>query len=133
MISRRDLLATGVAAGVLAMPAEASELQSDSVDLSRLVEELRGIRSALTGTGPAAVLQLRASQRAFVKNTSRFPEFIDVGFDVFDSTIDWLVSVQQPVNFNRQAEGRYAMTFFLTTIVLRTDFPDNFVGQGYDK
>ena len=79
------------------------------------------------------MLQLRASQRAFVKNTSRFPEFIDVGFDVFDSTIDWLVSVQQPVNFNRQAEGRYAITFFLTTIVLRTDFPDNYVGQGYDK
>jgi hypothetical protein len=133
MISRRDLLATGVAAGALAMPAETSELQGDSVDLSRLVEELRGIRSALTGTGPASVLQLRASQRAFVKNTSRFPEFIDVGFDVFDSTIDWLVSVQQPVNFNRQAEGRYAITFFLTTIVLRTDFPDNYVGQGYDK
>jgi hypothetical protein len=58
---------------------------------------------------------------------------VDVGFDVFESVSDWLVSVQQPVTINRLADGRYTIALFATTVVLRPDFPDNYVGQGYDK
>ena len=55
------------------------------------------------------------------------------GIDVFQSVIDWLIAVQQPVTINRLTDGRYTVALFASTIVLRPDFPDGYVGQGYDK
>ena len=134
MISRRELLASGVAAGVLTSPEDTAAAQdSDTVYLNRILEELQGIRRAVSFQGAQAVAQVRLAQRTFLKNTSRFPEFVDVGFDVYESVIDWLISVQQPVTINRITDGRYSVALFATTIVLRPDFPDNYVGQGYDK
>ena len=134
MISRRELLASSVAAGVLASPEDTTAAQdSDTVYLNRILEELQGIRRAVSFQGAQAVAQVRLAQRTFLKNTSRFPEFVDVGFDVYESVIDWLISVQQPVTINRITDGRYSVALFATTVVLRPDFPDNYVGQGYDK
>lgn len=134
MFTRRELLASGVAAGALGAPPEAAGAQeSDSAYLSRMLEELRGIRKAVSFQGAEAVANIRLAQRTFLKNTGRFPEFVDVGFDVFESVSDWLVSVQQPVTVNRLPDGRYTIALFATTVVLRPDFPDSYVGQGYDK
>jgi hypothetical protein len=134
MISRRELLASGVAARALASPETAAVAQeTDTVYLNRILEELRGIRKAVSFQGAQAVAQVRLAQRTFLKNSGRFPEFVDVGFDVYESVIDWLIAVQQPVTINRIADGRYSVALFATTIVLRPDFPDNYVGQGYDK
>jgi hypothetical protein len=134
MISRRELLATGVAAGALARPDDAGAAQdSDTAYLSHMLEELRSIRKAISASGATAIAQIRLAQRTFLKNTGRFPEFVDVGFDVFESALDWLVSVQQPVAISRMGDGRYTLPLFVTTIVLRPDFPDNYIGQGYDK
>jgi hypothetical protein len=44
-----------------------------------------------------------------------------------------LVAVRQPVTINRLTDGRYTVALVASTIVLRPDFPDNYVGQGYDK
>ena len=134
MMSRRELLASGVVAGVVASPEDTAAAQdSDTVYLNRILEELQGIRRAVSFQGAQAVAQVRLAQRTFLKNTSRFPEFVEVGFDVYESVIDWLISVQQPVTINRIADGRYSVALFATTVVLRPDFPDNYVGQGYDK
>ena len=80
--------------------------------LNRILEELQGIRRAVSFQGAQAVAQVRLAQRTFLKNTSRFPEFVDVGFDVYQSVIDWLISVQQPVTINRIADGRYSVALF---------------------
>jgi hypothetical protein len=133
MFTRRELLASGVAAGALSGPPEAAAQDSDSVYLARMLEELQGIRKAVSFQGAQAVANIRLAQRTFLKNTGRFPEYVDVGFDVFESVADWLVSVQQPVAINRLGDGRYTIALFATTVVLRPDFPDNYVGQGYDK
>jgi hypothetical protein len=134
MFSRRQLLAGGVAAGALGA-ADVSETAqaSDSEYLARMLDELRGIRRAVSVEGAQAVAQIRLARRSHLKNTGRFPEFVDVGFDVFESAADWLVAVQQPVAITRTGDGRYTLPLFATTIVLRPDFPDNYVGQGYDK
>ncbi len=132
MISRRELLASGVGAGALMAP-EGQSPESDAAYLSRILEELRGIRKAVSFQGAQAVAQVRLAQRTFLKNTGRFPEFVDVGFDIYESVVDWLITVQQPVTIHRTADGRYSVALFATTIVLRPDFQDNYVGQGYDK
>ena len=136
MISRRDLLASGVGSGVLIAPGNAGATATQSDDaryFSEMISELRGIRRAVSVDGTEAIAAIRAAQRTYLKNSSRFPEFIDVGFDVFQSVVDWMIAVRQPVAINRLTDGRYTIVLFTTTIVLRPDFPDGYVGQGYDK
>lgn len=136
MISRRDLLATSVGAGAVLAPngVEATPVQSDDARyFNEMIVELREIRRAVSIDGTQAITTIRAAQRTYLKNSSRFPEFVDVGYDVFQSVVDWLVAVRQPVTINRLTDGRYTVALFASTIVLRPDFPDNYVGQGYDK
>ena len=136
MISRRDLLASSVGSGVLIAPGNAGA----SRDAERrrpllLGNDLRTtrIRRAVSVDGTEAIAHIRAAQRTYLKNSSRFPEFIDVGFDVFQSVMDWMIAVRQPVAISRLTDGRYTIVLFTSTIVLRPDFPDGYVGQGYDK
>ena len=136
MISRRDLLASSVGAATLAAPDStgATVLQSDNaVYYTEMIAELREIRRAVSIDGTQAIALIRGAQRTYLKNSGRFPEFIDVGYDVFQSAMDWLIAVRQPVTINRLPDGRYTVALFASTIVLRPDFPDDYVGQGYDK
>ena len=136
MISRRDLLASGVGAGVSIAPdgVAVSPVQGDDARyFNEMILELREIRKAVSIEGTQAITTIRAAQRTYLKNSGRFPEFVDVGYDVFQSVVDWLVAVRQPVTINRLTDGRYTVAMFASTIVLRPDFPDNYVGQGYDK
>jgi hypothetical protein len=136
MISRRDLLASSVGSGVLIAPGNAGATATQSDDaryFSEMLSELREIRRAVSVDGTQAISQIRAAQRTYLKNSSRFPEFIDVGFDVFQSVMDWMIAVRQPLAINRLTDGRYTIVLFASTIVLRPDFPDGYVGQGYDK
>jgi hypothetical protein len=131
MITRRELIASGIGATAAADAGETA-LQ-DTALLSSMLTELREIRRAVSIDGTQAVSQIRDSQRTFFKNTGRFPDFIDVGFNVFQSVVDWLIAVQQPVTLSRVTDGRYSLNFIGSTIVLRGDFSDNYVGQGYDR
>jgi len=135
MISRRDLLASGVGARLIGPDDSTGALarSDDSHYFSSMLSELREIRQAVSIDGAQAITLIRGAQRTYLKNSGRFPEFVDVGYDVFQSVIDWLVAVRQPVTINRLADGRYTVALFASTIVLRPDFPDNYVGQGYDK
>ena len=136
MISRRDVLASSVGAGVLIAPGDARATATQGDDaryFTEMISELREIRRAVSIDGTQAITLIRGAQRTYLKNSSRFPEFIDVGFDVFQSVVDWMVAVRQPVTINRLTDGRYTIALFASTIVLRPDFPDNYVGQGYDK
>ena len=53
--------------------------------------------------------------------------------DVFEGVIDWLTALEQPVSVTQQGDGRYTLLLLGTTVVLRPDYPDNYVGQGYGK
>ena len=74
----------------------------------------------MSTSGTAAVAQIRDAQRTYFKNSGRFPEFVDVGYNVFQSVIDWMIAFQQPVTINRLSEGRYAVAFIGSTIALRS-------------
>ncbi len=134
MVSRRQLLAGGIGAGAVAAPGRGDAApQDDSAYLAAVVTELREIRRAVSIEGSEAVALVRAAQRTHLKNSGRFPEFVDVGYNVFNAVLDWLLALRQPADINRAAEGRYAVPFLMSTVVLRPDFPDDYVGQGYDK
>lgn len=130
MITRRELLAgtavLGAAEGAAATPLQDTHL------LSGILHELQELRQAAS-IGAEAVGRIRAVRKAHLKQTGRFPLYVDVGVDIFEGTIDWLTALEQPVTISQQGDGRYTVSLLGTTLVLRPDYPDNYVGQGYDR
>lgn len=61
-----------------------------------------------------------------------FPEYIDVGTDVFYEAYDWHVRHQQPLQLSRQAGSRVAIVFMFTQLVLRPEQERTFIGVPYD-
>jgi hypothetical protein len=56
-----------------------------------------------------------------------------VGLSVWEDVYDWHVRVQQPLSVSRLTDGRYALAFMFTQLVLRHEMAANYVGPGYDK
>ena len=65
---------------------------------------------------------IREQQRVFLRANQKFPDFIEIGINVWESVYDWHVRHQQPLSISRNAEGRYTMMVALTTLVLRPDY-----------
>ena len=60
------------------------------------------------------------------------PDFIEVGIEVWENVYDWHVRHQQPIGATRTADGRYVMSVMFTTLILRSDQTNNYIGFGFD-
>jgi hypothetical protein len=76
---------------------------------------------------------LREQQRQFLRTHGKFPDFIEVGVDVWLTAYDWHVKHLQPMTIGRDREGRYTIMLMFTTLVMRTDQMLNYVGPPFDK
>jgi len=147
-MNRRELLTgavlstagAGAALGAAAdgSPAvQSSRLSGDETAAKLLIEirdELRAQRSApCNAVDCSEISTIRNLQRTFLRSRGKFPDFIDVGIEVWERLTDWHIKHLLPVQAARMADGRYAMSFGLTTLVLRHDMTLNYVGEGYDK
>jgi len=142
MIPRRTVL-SGAAAGLAstALPGLAEARTADPQGredrevveaLRQIVSELRDQRSICGDAGCVFVERIRQNQRIFFKANAKFPDFVDVGIDVWERLYDWHVRTMQPLNVARLGDGRLSMAFMLSTLVLRADVGNDFVSQGYD-
>jgi hypothetical protein len=125
------MLPAAAAAGPSA-DAAAQNLEgvSDSIDqLRRTVE--RQFANIYTDKWQG-VARIRQQQHVWMKSTQKYPDFIEVGLDIWDNIYDWHVVHQQPVSVTRMADGRYAMLFMFTTLLLRPDQAPDFVGYAFD-
>jgi hypothetical protein len=115
-----------------AASAAAGDLEgvSDSIDRLRLTVE-RQFASVYTDTWQG-VARIRQQQHTWMRSTQKYPDFIEVGLDVWDNIYDWHVVYQQPVNMTRTSDGRYTMVFMYTTLLLRPDQALDFVGFAFD-
>ena len=141
MLTRRTLLTGGVFTGTLAASpastkaAEAQSSRGDKTDeaLVKAVEEIRDQLRADAGGSNAELAAIRSLQREFVKGRGKFPDFIEVGIDVWDSLTNWYVRTRQgQPQVGRTGDGRYAMPVFQTNVILRHDVSNNYIGQPYD-
>jgi hypothetical protein len=105
------------------------EIKDAIDDVNKALGELRAAGDP--GTGAAAAV--RQAQRQFLKGQHRFPEFIDVGIGVWEDVYDWHVRFQQPINISRQPDGRYALVFMQTLLVLRPEHAESYIGAPYDR
>jgi hypothetical protein len=143
MVPRRTVL-SGAAAGLAATalpglgeaavePQGRDDREREIVDtLRQILGELRDQRNVCGDPGCAFVDRIRQNQKIFFKANGKFPDFVDVGVDVWERLYDWHVRTMQPLNVTRLGDGRLSMSFMLSTLVLRADVGNDFVSQAYD-
>jgi len=144
-MTRRSLLTggfftglAGTGAGAVAGGTAAESPQSSKSDeqSTRVLEEIRDeLRLQRGKCSPAScnvVDTIRSQQKTFLKNRGKFPDFIDIGIDVWESIYDWHVVAGQKPEIGRMQDGRYGMGFMTTTLVLRHDMTGSYIGLGYD-
>jgi hypothetical protein len=146
MVSRRLAVRGGVlgvvggllagADGAKAAPAAAGGAQRDRGDegadkianaIDRLREEVRAERQFTEIAG------IRDAQKTYLRVNGKFPDYIEVGSEVWFAVHDWHVRWQQPLTLGRDALGRYTIVLNQTAVILRPDSLVNFVGIPYDS
>jgi hypothetical protein len=141
MVARRAVMGGSLVAGLTALlvpkPAAAAVEQRDgseaaaaAIDKLREVIERQADGCEL-GRCPT-IDGIRSQQKVFMRANRKFPDYIDVGIDAWETVYDWHVKNRQELKAARLPDGRYGILFMFTTIVLREDQTPNFVGWGYD-
>jgi hypothetical protein len=139
MLTRRALLTGGVLTGTVsgaaveaASPADAAQGGNRDTDerVLKVLEDMRDQMRLDAGSGFPDTI--RSLQRDYLKSRGKFPDFIEIGMDVWDAVINWHVRTRQVAQVQRTAEGRYAVPVFQTNLVLRHDVSNNYIGQPYD-
>jgi hypothetical protein len=139
MVERRALVGGGLAAGFTALLGESSAaaaVPDDSQQISGSIDQLRKTFEGQFDQSYAALWRgigrIRQQQRQWLRSTQKFPDFIEVGVDVWDNVHDWHVAHQQPLSMGRAADGRYTMMFMFTTLVLRPEQALDYIGFPFD-
>ncbi len=143
MLTRRALLTggvlTGTVAGVGELPdsvvtASQSSRGSSGNNDEQVVKTLEEIRDIMRGDsgGSPELSTIRGLQRDFLKSRGKFPDFIEIGIDVWDAVMNWHIRTRQRVDVQRTAEGRYSIAVFQTNLILRYDVSNNYIGAPYD-
>jgi hypothetical protein len=140
MPTRREVMTAGVIGPLASTTAPARTEAMD--DLDRVVSEVRAVQLSVQRLNTSiteaarvtagALADLRERFAVYLRTTGRFPEYIDVGVDVFYEAYDWHVRHQQPLQVSRQAGSRLALVFMYTQLVLRPEQERGFIGIPYD-
>ena len=144
MISRREVVTAGVL-GTLAgnLPAEAAAVQDEAAVLSKGFNELnahlRSVSSSLEfgqrgPTTASGLLQdVRARYTLHLRAAGKFPDFLEIGTDVFYDVYDWHVRNNQQIQITRIAEQRFSIQWMFTQLIVRFESDPKFIGQPFDR
>jgi len=151
MLARRRMLGTTLFGGLLgsAIPAsvparsrtaaeagpDEQNTQASERQLTEITDALKDLRKAIEAPqGPfVEILPIRQKQVDYLKATNKFPDFIDVGLDVWFAVHDWHIKHLQQPALGRDANGRYTMSVMGTQLVMRPDLVPTFISAPYDS
>jgi hypothetical protein len=136
MMERRDMVGGGLA-GLTALFGSGLSMQGtprtrDDEQVARAIDDLRELIGRRLAPPFVELAEIRQQQHIFLKASQKFPDFIEVGIDVWERVYDWHVRNRLPANLVRRDDGRYTMAYMFTTIVLRPEQADNYIGFAYD-
>lgn len=143
-MERRSLVNGGLAAGVAALVAPvraeaAAGAAAGGDDADRIVGAIGSLHSGVermfrsAATDPwLPIERIRKVQHDWLKAHQKYPDFVEVGLAVWDGMHDWHVRHQHPLNITRLDDGRYAMAFMFTTLLLRYDLQPDWIGFPFD-
>ena len=140
MVQRRDLMGAGLAASFasfMATSAEAAPAPADGDDetavaINRFRDVYERQLEQVYDARWKGVTKVRQQQRTWLLASRKYPDFLEIGLDVWDNVYDWHVAYQQPLSVQRLTDGRYGMAFMFTTLLLRSDLNPEFVGYPFD-
>lgn len=134
MIERREVVSGGLL-GLTALVAGGDSVdaaQSSGEDTARALAQIREVLERRLSAPFAELSEIRRQQREFLKASQKFPDFIEIGLEVWERLYDWHIRNQVAPVIERRGDGRYTMAFMFTTLVLRPELMDSYVGFGYD-
>lgn len=140
MMPRRDLVTSGVLAGVFsalagrdAAAAPAAEAQTPEQAVEHIARAIADLRAEVRDQRQfSEIAAIRDAQKEYLHAYGKLPDYIDVGADAWFRVHDWHVRWRQPLAISRDPLGRYTIVLLQTLVVLRTDMPGSFVGPPYD-
>ena len=143
MFARREVMGGGLLAGVAALittkPASAAAEEQSGGDDGKTAAAIDKLREAIEAQGSGCVLgqctavaNIRNQQKVFLRANRKYPDYIDVGVDIWETVYDWHVKNRQEIRTTRLPDGRYGIQLMFTTVVLREDQTANYIGWGYD-
>jgi hypothetical protein len=139
MVERRDVIGGGLVAGLAAAfgPQAGAQARRDPADDAaelKVADAIDKLRQSIERQDDSAeVAQIRSQQRTFLKANQKFPDYMDVGVDIWERMHDWHVRTRQPVNIVRTNDGRYGMVFGVTTLLLVPQQVGTYISWGYDN
>jgi hypothetical protein len=142
MISRREVVTAGVLGTLATGTADAGQGQSDaqlSASVRSLEDKLQELKltveQGLRGNSMnyGNVGQVKTVIQKYAKVSGKFPDWCEVGLDVFYDVYDWHVRHQQQIQITRIAEQRLAIQFMFTQLILRWENVETYVGTPYDR
>jgi hypothetical protein len=140
MISRRRVLGSGLLGGVLGLAAgdrteaapAAQQISERAVE--RIADAIAQLRTELQVQRQFTELTpIRDVQKVFLRANGKFPDYIEVGSDIWFGVHDWHIRWQQPLTLGRDGLGRYTLMLNQTLLILRSDVLANFISQPYDN
>jgi hypothetical protein len=138
MVERRAVMGGGLLAGLTTLMATGTS-EAAVADDAQVAGAIDALRNTVERQFDAAytskwrgVGRIRQQQRTWIRATQKYPDFIEIGIDVWDNIYDWHIAHQQPVSMARTTDGRYAMVFMFTTLLLRPEQAADFVGFAFD-
>jgi hypothetical protein len=140
MLSRRDVFATPLVGRLFASaPADGDHTPADDDQMSdrtgqQLVSAVKDVVAAIAAQRSFGdIAPVRQKQIEFLRGAGKFPDFIEVGTDVWLAVHDWHVRHLQPITMGRDGTGRYTIMFMNTTVIMRPEATPSFVGPAYDN
>ena len=141
MMNRRALFnGTALGGALLAVNgpvSAAGSVAGAEVSDRELEEVVKAVRAIGTEMNHQAtfweIAAVREPIRTFLKANLKFPDYLDVGIDVWQQVYDWHVRFQQPLTLGRTPEGRMTVLLLATTIVMRPEQTANYIGLPYDS
>ena len=141
MMNRRDMLAAGLL-GSLAPEGGGAQDQGEVIlrdglkNLDTSLDEFKNtVDSGLRGNSmnSGGVAPVKAEMMKFLKASGKFPEYIDIGTNIFFDVYDWHIRHQQQIQITRLADQRMTIQFMFTQLVLRWENAENYVSAAYDR
>lgn len=133
MIARREILG-GSLVGSLLGGGDGQQTASDRAALEEIGSAIRDLRKSYDAQQDfheIAAVRLRITD--YLRSQMKYPDFLDIGTEVWNAAYDWHVRNVQPIVMNRDPQGRYTLQFIATTLVLRPDLVPNYIGTPYDN
>lgn len=149
MVTRRELV-TGGALGVMATAAGLTPAESeagpetalqdvDNAAIRRIADHAGRIDRTLDSTLASNTLaygyipKLREAYTLYWRTNGKFPEFCDIGTDVFYDIYDWHIRQRLEVPVTRMADGRMAIRFMFTQLIVRVEQSPSHIGIPTDR